>query len=429
LAGKPLLAHVLETAMELSPRRCAVVYGHGGEGVRDNIARPDLSWVRQEQQLGTGHAVQQAIPEMQDVDRVLILYGDVPLIAETTLRRLLDAGRDAALAVLTVTLDDATGYGRMVRDAQGRIERIVEQKDARADELAINEINTGIMLFDRAKLTAWLSRLDNDNAQGEYYLTDLVKMAVEDGHAIASENPTFEEEVAGVNNRQQLAELERFYQRNLAADLMLQGVTLADPARIDVRGALSVGQDVYIDVNFIAEGAVTLADGVVIGPNCLLKNCNIGAGSEIYANSVIENASVGRDARIGPFARLRPEAVLDDRVHVGNFVEIKKSHVAEGSKVNHLTYIGDSDIGRNVNVGAGTITCNYDGAFKHRTRIGDNAFIGSNSAMVAPVEIGEGATIGAGSVITKDAPADSLTVARGRQVSLAGWQRPKKESS
>jgi bifunctional UDP-N-acetylglucosamine pyrophosphorylase/glucosamine-1-phosphate N-acetyltransferase len=427
LAGKPLLSHVLETAARLSPKRCVVVYGHGGDTVRKNIVLPELAWVEQTQQMGTGHAVQQAMPALPDVDQVLVLYGDVPLISVGTLSRLIKVAAGNALSILTAMLDDASGYGRIMRDAAGNILRIVEQKDADPEALMVNEINTGIMLFDRFKLIEWLARMDNNNAQGEYYLTDVVAMAVAEGLSVASATPDCEEEVLGVNNRAQLSRLERHYQSGIADALMAAGITLADPARVDVRGSLRSGQDVSIDINFIAEGEVVIEDNVHIGPNCLLKNCTIGAGTIIQANSIIEDSIVGRDARIGPFARLRPDSVLADRVHVGNFVEIKKSTVAEGSKINHLTYIGDSDIGQDVNVGAGTITCNYDGAHKHRTRIGDHAFIGSNSALVAPVEIAEGATIGAGSVITKKAPAHALTLARAKQASIENWQRPKKD--
>ncbi len=426
LAGKPLLGHVIEAAGQLDPQRIVVVYGHGGDKVLEAFADSSVHWVEQAEQLGTGHAVQQAMPEMEDVDRILVLYGDVPLTAVETLRHLLREAEHNAMAVLTMRLADPGGYGRIVRDGDARIQRIVEQKDATDSERDINEINTGIMVFDRSSLARWLDGLENNNAQGEYYLTDVIAMAVAEGCDVASAQPEFEEEVLGVNNRIQLARLERHYQQQAAERIMLSGTTLADPTRFDLRGKLTAGQDCFIDVNAVIEGDVVLGAGVSIGPNCHLKNCRIGTGTQVFGNCVIENAEVGCNALVGPFARLRPEADLADGVHVGNFVEIKKSRVGPGSKVNHLTYIGDSEIGSGVNVGAGTITCNYDGANKHRTVIGDRAFIGSNSALVAPVRVGEGATIGAGSVITRDAPAESLTVARGKQVSIKGWNRPVK---
>ncbi len=429
LAAKPLLGHVLETATYLNPKCIAVVYGHGGEYVRDHFSDLDVDWAQQSEQLGTGHAVQQAMHLMQDVDRILVLYGDVPLIRLQTLENLLDKAHESGLGVLTVTLADPHGYGRMVRGSDGSIVRIVEQKDAEESELAIHEINTGIMAFDRARLNAWLQGIDNNNAQGEYYLTDVIGLAVKEGVKIASAQPVAEEEVLGVNDRVQLAHLERYFQSEQANELMRSGVSLSDPARFDLRGHLTAGEDVFIDVNVLMEGLVELGDGVSIGPNCILKNCRIARATQVQANCVIENANIGEDARIGPFARLRPDAMLADRVHVGNFVEIKNSEVGLGSKVNHLSYVGDTRIGTGVNVGAGTITCNYDGANKHRTEIGDNAFIGSNTALVAPVKVGDGATIGAGSVITKEAPADKLTLTRGRQNSIDGWQRPQKKTS
>jgi bifunctional UDP-N-acetylglucosamine pyrophosphorylase/glucosamine-1-phosphate N-acetyltransferase len=427
LAGTPLLGHVLDTAASLQPEHTVVVYGHGGEQVRDAFADTRVHWVEQAEQLGTGHAVQQAMPDMSEVDRVLVLYGDVPLIEPATLRRLMDESAAVDLGVLTVELADPSGYGRMVRDAEGRILRIVEQKDASDRELTIPEINTGIMVFERRALERWLDGLENNNAQGEYYLTDVIAKAVADGVSVASARPDCEEEVLGVNNRVQLAHLERHYQRARAEELMLAGTTLADPERFDLRGRLRAGRDCYIDVNAVIEGEVELGEGVSIGPNCLLKDCRIGDGTQVFANCVVESASIGAEARVGPFSRIRPEAVLADRVHVGNFVEIKKSTIGIGSKVNHLSYVGDSEVGSGVNVGAGTITCNYDGVNKHLTVIGDGAFIGSNTALVAPVRIGKGATIGAGSVITRDAPADTLSVARGRQMAIEGWNRPVKK--
>ncbi len=429
LAGMPLLGHVIETARELQPAKIAVVYGHGGEQVKLAFDAADMHWAEQAEQLGTGHAVQQAMHLMIDVDRVLVLYGDVPLIGLQTLNALISTSEHSDLGVLTMELDNPQGYGRIIRNADNKIQRIVEQKDANEAELAVREINTGIMVFSRRKLSEWLSKIGNSNAQGEYYLTDAIELAVQDGVDIASSQPDSEEEVLGVNNRAQLAHLERFYQQQQAFHLMERGLALADPSRFDLRGELQIGKDVFIDVNAVIEGKVVLGDRVGIGPNCVLKDCSIGQDTQIQANCVIENASVGENARIGPFARLRPDAHLSDKVHVGNFVEIKKSIVGTGSKVNHLSYIGDSRIGSGVNVGAGTITCNYDGANKHQTEIGDNVFVGSNSALVAPIKIGKGATIGAGSTLSKEVPEGELTVARARQISIKGWQRPVKKKN
>ncbi|MEJ2576066.1 MAG: bifunctional UDP-N-acetylglucosamine diphosphorylase/glucosamine-1-phosphate N-acetyltransferase GlmU [Gammaproteobacteria bacterium] len=426
LAGRPLLGHVLDTAAELAPARTVVVYGHGGERVREVFAERDIAWAEQAEQLGTGHAVQQALPHLDGVDRVLVLYGDVPLIRTGTLLRLLE-GTESALGLLTVDLADPSGYGRIVRDEAGNVLRIVEQKDAGPDELAIREINTGIMLLGADRLADWLGRLSNDNAQGEYYLTDLIEMAVHEGIAVHVAQPADAFEAEGVNNRSQLAVLERVYQRARAEELLLSGVTLADPARFDLRGRLSHGTDVSIDVNVIVEGEVVLGSDVRIGANTVLRDVFIGDGVEILENCVLERARVGPGSRIGPFSRLRPGADLIGDAHVGNFVEIKQAVIGRGSKVNHLTYVGDADIGAGVNVGAGTITCNYDGANKHRTVIGDRAFIGSNTALVAPVSVGDGATVGAGSVITRDAPADKLTLTRARQVTIDGWERPAKQ--
>jgi bifunctional UDP-N-acetylglucosamine pyrophosphorylase/glucosamine-1-phosphate N-acetyltransferase len=427
LAGRPLLAHVLDRSRAIGADRTCVVYGHGGELVQKAVTGYGCVWVEQADQRGTGHAMMQAMPQMMDMDRVLVLYGDVPLIAASTLRGMVEAAGSAELGLLTAIPPDPTGYGRIVRDDAGRVLRIVEQRDATQVELGIQEVNTGFLVADRARLENWLGRIRNDNAQGEYYLTDIVRFAADDGIDVSTTHPGSVEEVAGVNDRVQLAALERHYQRTLAEELMRAGITLADPARLDIRGHLAAEPDVSIDVNVVIEGEVRLATGVSIGPNCLLKDCAIGARTQVFANCVIEGACVGRDARIGPFARLRPDAMLADAVHVGNFVEIKKSAVGEGSNVNHLSYIGDARIGGGVNVGAGTITCNYDGANKHVTEIGDRAFIGSNTALVAPVEVGAGATVGAGSVITRDAPAEKLTVARGRQITVENWRRPKKK--
>ncbi len=426
LAGRPLLGHVIDTARQLDPDRIVVVFGHGGEMVRQTFGDDDLLWAEQARQLGTGHAVQQAMPMLGDVDQVLVLYGDVPLTRLGTLQRLI--GRtESALGLLTVDLDEPAGYGRIVRDAAGNVLRIVEQKDASTEEQRIREVNTGIMLVDRAQLQDWLAALSNENAQGEYYLTDIIASAVHSGIAVHVEQPEDAVEAEGVNNRLQLATLERAYQREQAERLMSDGVTLTDPARFDLRGTLQAGADVTIDINVIIEGEVTLGDGVRVGANTVLRNASIGDGVEILENCVIEDAVIGPSSRIGPFARIRPGTALLGQAHVGNFVEIKNSSVGLGSKINHLSYVGDSVIGDGVNIGAGSITCNYDGANKHKTIIGDGAFIGSNTAMVAPVEIGPGATIGAGSVISKDAPAECLTLSRARQTTLDGWQRPQKK--
>jgi len=427
LAGRPLLAHVLDTAQALEAARVGVVYGHGGELVPRRMADYDCIWVEQAEQRGTGHAVMQAMPHMQDMDRILVLYGDVPLMRPTTLRRLMETAAATDLGVLTAVLEDPTGYGRIVRDTVGRVVRIVEQRDATADELRIDEVNTGFLVADRARLDDWLARIGNHNAQGEYYLTDILALAVDSGVAVATSRTETPDEMYGVNDRVQLAALERSLQRRRAEALMRGGVTLADPARLDIRGRLQAGEDVSIDVNVVIEGDVRLAAGVSIGPNCLLRDCTLGPGTQVFANCVIEGAVVGAGARIGPFSRLRPKAELADAVHVGNFVELKKAQVGAGSKVNHLTYVGDARIGRGVNVGAGTITCNYDGAHKHLTVIGDDAFIGSNASLVAPVEIGASATVGAGSVVSRKAPAGKLTVTRAGQTTLEHWQRPRKQ--
>jgi len=425
LAGKALVAHVIDTARSLSPKRLCLVYGHGGDTVRSTLAAPDLAWALQEPQLGTGHAVQQALPHLAADGTTLILYGDVPLIQAETLQKLLHAAQDS-LAILTVELADPSGYGRIVRDAGGKILRIVEQKDASADERQIREVNTGIMALPSARLGEWLARLSNDNAQHEYYLTDIVGMAVAAGLTIRSAHPQGEWEVLGVNSKVQLAELERIAQRRTAERLMEQGVRLADPARLDVRGELLCGRDVFIDVGCVFEGRVVLDEAVEIGPHCVVNNVSIGAGTQVKAFSHIEDAVVGPDSVIGPFARLRPGTELAAGVHIGNFVEIKNSTIAAQSKANHLAYIGDAVVGSRVNIGAGTITCNYDGANKFQTTIEDDVFIGSDSQLVAPVTVGRGATLGAGTTLTKDAPPDTLTISRARQVSMTGWKRPVK---
>lgn len=428
LAGKPLLAHVLDTAQRIGCERAVVVYGHGGDQVRAAMAARTCEWVEQSERLGTGHAVIQAMPLVQDMDRVLVLYGDVPLVQAQTLARLIESSAQTSLGVLTALVGDPHGYGRIIRDpSTGHILRSVEQKDARPEELAVREINTGFLVADRARLEAWLGRLTNHNAQGEYYLTDCIALAVADGESVSSAEASCIEEVSGVNDRVQLAALERFHQRRIANGLMRDGVTLADPDRIDIRGSIETGQDVTIDINLVVEGRVRLGSDVRIGPNCLIRDSIVGDRVEILANSIIEGAEIGSGSRVGPFARLRPETRLAPETHVGNFVEIKKSTLGVGSKVNHLSYVGDAQIGAGVNVGAGTITCNYDGASKHRTVIGDGAFIGSNTAMVAPVTVGQGATIGAGSVVTSDAPPGELTLTRARQVTVKGWERPVKQ--
>ena len=425
IAGKSLLGHVIDTARSLCPNSLSVVYGHGGDAVRAAFPDADLHWALQAPQLGTGHALQQAMPHVVPGGATLMLYGDVPLIRAETLQRLLHAAQDA-LAILTVELDDPSGYGRIVRQADGTVARIVEQKDATSDERAIREINTGIMAFPTARLADWLARLSNDNAQGEYYVTDLVAMAVADGVPVRTAQPDAEWEVLGVNSKVQLAELERVAQLNTAGRLLEQGVRLADPARLDVRGELACGRDVFIDVGCVFEGSVELAEAVEVGPYCVIKNARIAAGARIAAYTHIEDAVVGPDGRIGPFARLRPGTVLAEDVHIGNFVEVKKSTIAAHSKANHLAYLGDAEIGARVNVGAGTITCNYDGANKHKTVIEDDVFIGSDTQLVAPVTVRRGATLGAGTTLTKEAPADTLTLSRAKQMSIPGWTRPVK---
>ncbi|SBT03347.1 fused N-acetyl glucosamine-1-phosphate uridyltransferase; glucosamine-1-phosphate acetyl transferase [Candidatus Accumulibacter aalborgensis] len=425
LAGKALVSHVIDTARSLAPQTVCLVYGHGGDALRTTIAAPDLVWVLQEPQLGTGHAVMQALPHLGEAETTLVLYGDVPLIQAATLKKLLHAARKA-LAILTVELADPTGYGRIVRNAAGEVLRIVEQKDASAEEQAIAEVNTGIVALPTVRLAEWLGRLSNNNAQQEYYLTDIVAMAVAAGVPIQTTAAQDEWEVLGVNSKVQLAKLERVAQRRTAERLMEQGVRLADPARIDVRGELLCGRDVFIDVNCVFEGKVVLEEAVEVGPACVLKNARIGAGSRLAAFSHIEDAIVGPDGVIGPFARLRPGTELAAGVHVGNFVELKNSKFAAQSKANHLAYIGDAIVGSRVNIGAGTITCNYDGANKFQTIIEDDAFIGSDTQLVAPVTVGRGATLGAGTTLTRDAPPDTLTISRARQVSIAGWKRPQK---
>lgn len=425
VAGKSMLGHVLDCGRLLEPKAMHVVIGHGAERVRDAVGADDVQFVVQEQQLGTGHAVAQALPNLS-AERVLILYGDVPLIERTTLDRLLAKVADDRIALLTVVLDDPTGYGRIIRDASGAVQAIVEQKDASEAQRQIKEGNTGILAVPGARLADWLQRLSNDNAQGEYYLTDIIAMAVADGLLVDTEHAADPMEVQGANDRAQLAMLERHYQSRAARRLMAQGVTLLDPARFDVRGEVTVGRDVEIDINVILEGRVVIEDDVRIGPNCVIRNSILRRGAIVKANSHLEGADVGEGADCGPFARLRPGAVLGARAHVGNFVELKNARMGEGAKAGHLAYLGDAQIGARTNIGAGTITCNYDGANKHQTVMGEDVFIGSNSALVAPVTLGDRVTTGAGSVITQNVDADSLAVGRARQRNIDGWQRPVK---
>ena len=425
LAGMPLLAHVITAARALKPTRIVVVYGHGGERVREAFAADaDVAWVRQEPQLGTGHAVMQAVPLLDDTAPTLVLYGDVPLIRPVTLQRLIGAAGEG-VGLLTVELDDPDGYGRILR-SRGKVTRIVEHKDATDKQLEIREINTGIMVLPTARLKAWLTALKNNNAQKEYYLTDVIAAAVKSRVAVGTANSDIDWETTGVNSKAQLAELERIYQFEVADMLMEKGVTLSDPSRIDVRGRLTFGRDVAIDINCVFEGDVTLGDGVTIGPQCVLKNVRVAAGTRIEAFCHFEDAVIGANCRLGPYARIRPGSKLAESVHIGNFTEVKNSDIGAGSKANHLSYIGDSTVGRNVNVGAGTITCNYDGANKHRTIIEDDVFIGSDTQLVAPVRVGRGATLGAGTTLTKDAPPGELTISRAKQVSIPGWKRPVK---
>jgi bifunctional UDP-N-acetylglucosamine pyrophosphorylase/glucosamine-1-phosphate N-acetyltransferase len=426
LAGKPLLSHVIDTARALSPTSICVIYGHGGDMVPQMLRSDNLAFARQEPQLGTGHAVMQALPQLSDAVPTLILYGDVPLTRVGSLQRLLDSAGDDKLSILTVDMDDPTGYGRIVRDGD-RIVRIVEQKDATPAERAITEVNTGIMVAPTARLRGWLATLSNDNAQGEYYLTDIVARAVADDVTVVSAQPDALWETLGVNSKVQLAELERIHQRNLAHQLLEQGVTLADPARIDIRGSLVCGRDVSIDVGCVFEGDVTLADGVTVGANCVLRNARVAAGAAIKPFCHIEDAVIGAKSMIGPYARLRPGTELAEDVHIGNFVEVKNSQIAAHSKANHLAYVGDSTVGSRVNIGAGTITCNYDGVNKFRTVIEDDVFIGSDTQLVAPVTVGRGATLGAGTTLTANAPAGKLTVSRTRQTTIDSWKRPTKQ--
>ncbi|GBF31729.1 bifunctional protein GlmU [bacterium MnTg04] len=428
LAGRPLLEHVLERSADLGAEAVHVVYGYGGHQVPQALADWPVNWILQEQQLGTGHAVTQALPGIADDSLVLVLYGDVPLISEATLTELLGKADSGSLALLSVMLADPTGYGRIIRNDQGQVRKIVEQKEANETELTVCEVNTGILACPARHLRNWLEKLGNDNSQGEYYLTDVIAMAVADRFPVDVLIAAGEIEVMGVNDKRQLAELESANRAEKAADLMRDGVTLLDPARVDVRGKLSCGRDVVIDINAIFEGDVELGDGVSIGPNVVIRNSKLAAGCTVHANTVIEDAEIGESCELGPFARVRPGTVLEASAKLGNFVEVKKSRVGKGSKINHFSYIGDTEIGERVNVGAGTITCNYDGANKFKTVIEDDVFIGSGVELVAPLTLEKGATIGAGSTICKSAPANELTLARSRQTTVKGWKSPRKKA-
>lgn len=428
VAGKPMLEHVIDGARALLPEGIHVVIGHGAEQVREQLESADLNWVLQTEQLGTGHAVAQALPHISGADQVLVLYGDVPLIRVETLRALVEQAGSEALGLLTVLMQDPTGYGRIIRNPGGQVQAIVEQKDASAEQLLINEGNTGIMVLPGSKAADWLNSLSSDNAQGEYYLTDVVELAVSGGVPVEVAQAQDELEVLGANNRLQLAVLERGWQAREAERLMTQGASLVDPARLDVRGDVSIGRDISIDVNVVLEGRVVIEDKVVIESNCVIRDSVIKAGTVIKAFSHLDGAEVGEHCDVGPYARLRPGTVLHAKARVGNFVETKKTVLGEGSKINHLSYVGDAEVGKGANIGAGTITCNYDGVNKFVTRIGDDAFIGSNTALVAPVSVGEGATTAAGSVITQDVPATALGVGRGRQRNIEGWVRPVKQA-
>ncbi|WP_347253764.1 bifunctional UDP-N-acetylglucosamine diphosphorylase/glucosamine-1-phosphate N-acetyltransferase GlmU [Leminorella grimontii] len=426
LAGKPMVQHVIDTASKLGAKQVHLVYGHGGDVMKETLAGQPVNWVLQAEQLGTGHAMQQAAPYFADDENILMLYGDGPLISEQTLRRLVDAKPEGGIGLLTVKLDDPTGYGRIVREGD-KVVSIVEHKDASGEQRKINEINTGILVANGADMKRWLSQLDNNNAQGEFYITDIIGLAHREGRRIEAVHPARVSETEGVNNRLQLARLERIYQAEQAERLLLEGVMLIDPARFDLRGELVHGRDVVIDTNVIIEGRVVLGDRVRIESGCVLKNCVIGDDSVISPYSVIEDAVLGLSCTVGPFARLRPGAELEDEAHVGNFVEMKKARLGKGSKAGHLSYLGDADIGDRVNIGAGTITCNYDGANKFKTVIGDDVFVGSDTQLVAPVSVAKGATIGAGTTVTKDVGENELVISRVAQRHITGWQRPVKK--
>ena len=426
LAGRPLLQHVIDVAQSLNPAEVQVVYGHGGERVRETLKDQKVTWVLQAEQLGTGHAVLQAVPDIPPERMVLVLYGDVPLIRRSTLEGLVNLAGPEAMSLLTVELDDPTGYGRIVRNANGEVQKIVEHKDASKTHLKIKEGNTGILAAPAKLMRQWLALLRNDNAQGEYYLTDIIGMAVEEKikvNPLVVPNPA---EALGVNDKVQLAQVEAIRRADVARDLMIAGVTLVDPARVDVRGSLGHGTDVQVDVNVVFEGTVTLGNRVYIGPNTVVRDSHIGDDTRVYGSCVIDSANIGPNCQIGPFARFRPSSTLASGVHIGNFVEVKNSSIAEDSKANHLSYVGDAQVGSRVNIGAGTIIANYDGANKHRTVIEDDAHTGSNSVLVAPITVGAGATVGAGSTVAQNVPPGKLTVARARQVTIEGWERPRK---
>src|SRR5215831_3044744 len=426
LAGRPLLQHVIDTARSLVPSAIHVVYGHGGERVRSALGNTPVSWILQKEQLGTGHAVLQAMPHIPDDHRVLVLYGDVPLIRRETLAGLASLATADSVGLLTARLEEPQGYGRIVRNARGLVQRIVEQKDATPKQLAIQECNTGVLVAPARRLRGWLGRLTATNSQGEYYLTDAIAMAVKDKVPVSALLASEASEVLGVNDRAQLAQLESVWRARSARELLLAGVTLADPARVDVRGTLSHGNDVFIDVNVVFEGRVALGDRVHIGAGCVVRDSEIGAGTQVLPHCVIEGAVIGEACSIGPFARLRPSTALGPEAHIGNFVEVKNSQLGGGSKANHLAYVGDAEVGDRVNIGAGTIVANYDGAVKHHTTIGDDVHTGSNSVLVAPIIVGAGATIAAGSTVTHSVPAGKLTIARAPQTTVEGWRRPVK---
>jgi len=429
LAGQPLLRHVIGTARALDPAAIHIVYGHGGERVRESFPEEQVSWVRQAEQLGTGHALLQVTPALGEDETVLVLYGDVPLLRAQTLRALLERASASGMALLTATLEDPSGYGRIVRDPRGRVRRIVEERDAAKRELAIRECNTGVLAAPAGLLKRWLARLTNENAQREYYLTDVIAMAVAEGIAVEPLMAGSAAEILGVNDKMQLAQVEAEHRRREVRELMLAGVTVLDPERLDVRGTVRAGRDVVLDVNVILEGQVRLGDRVRIGPHCIVRDSDIGTDTEVFADCVIERAVIGPGCRIGPFARLRPSATLGREVHIGNFVEVKNSQMGAESKANHLAYVGDAHVGARVNIGAGTIVANYDGANKHETTIEDDVHTGSNSVLVAPITVGAGATIAAGSTVAQQVPAGKLTIARARQTTIEGWQRPKKRRS
>ncbi len=426
LAGKPLLEHVYNAASQLEHSDIHVVCGYGGDQVKTKMSHLEVNWVEQAAQLGTGHAVKLVMPDVAEDNLVLILYGDIPLITTETLKQLVDAAKDTGFSLLTSFLDPPTGYGRIVRDDTGKLLQIVEEKDATDEQRRINEINTGMMVVSANKLKCWVDALKDENAQNEFYLTNVIEMAVKEGVSISTSTPNSSIEVHGINDRLQLSEMERYYQLVQTHHLMRQGITLLDPARFDLRGELEMGQDILIDINVLLEGRLKIGSNVSIGANCVIKDSIIGDNVEILPNSIIENAIIGNACRVGPFSRIRPDTVLDENVHVGNFVEIKNSMVGEGSKINHLSYMGDCEIGKEVNVGAGTITCNYDGASKHKTIIEDNVFIGSDTQLVAPVIVKAGATIAAGTTVTKDVDSDVLAISRVEQKTISSWRRPKK---